>query len=376
MVIESKIDELLKEYNPSDNYNYESAIKEAGIKIQFIDKEKDLEKIVEELPKSLVITNKGFVENYLKKINLFDNKQIYTTSIAHINEVDKIEKLIKNQNNPPSLIIGFGGGIPIDISKLLAKRLDKNLLIVPTASSHDGHISGNSSLYENGLRRTKSSMQPKRVIVPLYLWESSADLKKAGRSDVLANIISLQDLSLAKIRDNYEINPRYISYSLEAVKILLNEKDMNDLARALFLSGLAMKETSRYCSGSEHELERVFAESKLIKGKGFFHGQLAGLSALFSAKVYEKYSDKFTQDLFFDSQTISSELVEIFRKRGILEYVLKPLDSLNSNKNVLINELRKVSDIRPSRYTLWNEVNSKSISWKEIIEAISSSHSS
>ena len=123
-----------------------------------------------------------------------------------------------------------------------------------------------------------------------------------------------------------------------------------------------MEKTSRYCSGSEHEVERLL-EAKIQNT--YLHGQLSGTGALISAKIYSKFANNFL-DLRFDSRKIFDLIKEAMKSENVLKFAILPL----KDEKFRPEWLEEVSSIRPDRYTLWNEIDSKKIDWKEVIEEI------
>jgi glycerol dehydrogenase-like iron-containing ADH family enzyme len=140
-------------------------------------------------------------------------------------------------------------------------------------------------------------------------------------------------------------------------------KDDRGLAEALILSGIAMENGSQYCSGSEHETERLL--ERYFSGK-YLHGQLAGTGTLISAKVYSQYVDKLPRTLTFDSSEIFEQLVSLMRRLDLLEFALHPLQESRFNPN----SLKGLTKVRPERYTLWNEIDSEKVDWQEVIDEL------
>ena len=308
-----------------------------------------------ELKKGTIITNGGvFTRNLLLNSGIED---FYPVSDASLDKVEEIKK-----NNHSDYVIGFGGGKAIDIAKKLAYDLNLNLISIPTAPSHDGLISKNCSLYNGVRRETIPTKYPSKIIIPLYLWKDSGDLKKAGICDLISNLTALQDMSLAE-KNGESFSEFYKQLSFESVEKVLGCGTDKELAEALIMSGIAMEETSRYCSGSEHEVERLL-EAKINGGK-YLHGQLAGTGTLISSKVYEIYSNELS-GLKSDSEKLFEDIKERMKKVGIYEFAIEPLKDEKFNPDLL----REISKIRPERYSLWNVVDSEKVEWEKIVEGI------
>ncbi|MFB6196854.1 MAG: iron-containing alcohol dehydrogenase, partial [Halobacteriaceae archaeon] len=58
------------------------------------------------------------------------------------------------------LLIGVGGGTPIDVAKMAADEIDVGFVSVPTAASHDGIVSGRSSIPEGDTRHSVAADPP------------------------------------------------------------------------------------------------------------------------------------------------------------------------------------------------------------------------
>jgi len=308
-----------------------------------------------ELKKGTIITNAGgFTKNLLSDAGV---EGFYPVSDASL---DKVEEIKKNEHI--DYMIGFGGGKAIDIAKKLAYDLNLNLISIPTAPSHDGLISKNCSLYNGTRRETIPTKYPSKIIIPSYLWKDSGDLKKAGICDLISNLTALQDISLSE-KNGESFSEFYKQLSFESAEKVLGCGTDKELAEALIMSGIAMEETSRYCSGSEHEVERLL-EAKINGGK-YLHGQLAGTGTLISAKVYEIYSDELS-GLRFDSDGFFSDIKNKMKKISVYESAIKPLKDEKFNPDLL----REISKIRPERYSLWNVIDSEKVDWKKVVGGI------
>ena len=323
-----------------------------NIELQYI-KDKDYD--FGELRDKEIITNEGpFTKNLLLNAGF---KKFHIVSEASIERAEEIKKLIRNKE-----IAGFGGGKAIDIAKKVSFDLNKNLISVPTAPSHDGLISINCSLYDGERRKTIPAKYSRKVIIPLYLWKNAGNLKKAGICDLFSNLVALQDLSLGE-KAGEQFSEFYKKISFSAIEKVVNCEDERKLAEGLVLSGLAMEKTSRYCSGSEHEVERLL-ENKINEGK-YLHGQLAGTGTLISAKVYSLFSPELS-GLRFDSKSFFKYIKNLMEKKGVYDFALEPLRDGKFKPNIL----KELSEVRPERYTLWNVIDSQKVDWGKVIRGI------
>lgn len=330
-------------------------LKERRIKLGlFKDEKKALKKIKK---KEIITNNSDFNINLLKEAGFLF---FHIVNKADLETVEKVKSEMRDIGTQE--IVGIGGGKAIDVAKKVAADLKIKLVSFPTAPSHDGLISRNCSLYSGNKRETMTAVYPSDLIIPLNLWRNSGNLRKSGICDLLSNLIALQDISLAERKgEKFEDLYKYLSF--EATKLIHVEKEKH-LAYGLIISGLAMEKTSRYCSGSEHHFERLFAEKI---PDIYLHGQLAGTGTLISAKIYSKFADNFKK-LRFDSKNLFEVVVNEMKKENLLEFAIEPLKDVNFN----LEWLKDLSQIRQDRYSIWNEINSGDLDWKSIIEEIKS----
>lgn len=328
-------------------------LEKRGVKLEIVPKSSPVLKEIRE--KDIVTNNSRFTKSLLKRIG---SPSFYLVDQASLKTAESIIQKIKAKGSQE--IVGLGGGKAIDVAKKVASKLDINLYSIPTSPSHDGLISKNCSLYQSKVRRTIPAVYPQRITIPLDLWKESGDLKKAGASDLISNLTALQDISLAETRGE-KFNNLYKNLSFQASHCS-TPHNLHKLGSGLILSGLAMEQTSRYCSGSEHEVERLLERKMENK---YLHGQLSGTGTLISAKVYSKFFNRFPP-LRFNSQNLFKKITHKMKKGNILNFALAPL----KNKEFNPDWLKEISSIRPKRYTLWNFIPSKNLNWTQIISEI------
>ncbi len=339
-------------------------LKEFNIETRFCLNEKELKKLLPEDSERITFVTDSHMNTYWKKTNFYKKVFVHEIKNESLGEVEMAE----TGNPSVKKVIGFGGGRVLDVAKMLAFKTGSELILIPTAPTHDGLISKNAALL-NGEKKSYSTKFADKVIVPEYLWIESGDLQKAGKLDILGNIIALQDVSLAVAKGELEPDEKYLKMSMYSIKTILENGDYKSFTKALFLSGLAMEKSSRYCSGSDHELEKILAPET---GNGYFHGQLVGTASLLAAKVYETYNKDLPGDLFIEPKDIFKIFLKILKERKLFEYAIRPLEETDANR--MAGWLKRASAVRPERYTLWNEIDSEKIDWKKIIEEIVGEH--
>lgn len=322
-------------------------LEERNIKLKYVNRNQDFS----ELKNKMVVTNEdSFTKNLLLNLGL---RNFYTVREASVERADEILKNVKGKE-----IVGLGGGKALDVAKKISFDLHIDLISVPTAPSHDGLTSRNSSLYYKAKKKTIPTKYPKKLIIPLHLWKTSGNLKKAGICDLIANLVALQDMSLAE-KNRKKFSQFYKKLSFESTKKI--SEDEKTLSEALIISSIAMEETSVYCSGSEHEVEKLFDR----KGFPYLHGQLSGTGALISAKVYSTYSKDLPR-LRFNSKNFFEKIKKEMIKNTVYEFALEPLLDENFDPKIL----KEVGKIRPERFTLWNVIDPKKVDWDLMVSEI------
>ncbi|MBN2094419.1 MAG: iron-containing alcohol dehydrogenase [Candidatus Aenigmarchaeota archaeon] len=311
----------------------------------------------ENLPPKLVITNDDeFTKNLLRSAG-FD--RFHLVSSASVEVADAI-----SHSAGEGEILGVGGGKAIDVAKRVAHILGRPLIAFPTAPSHDGLLSRNCSLVNGSGRKSIPAKYPRKLVIPLHLWKNSGRLRMAGICDILSNIVALEDVSLAADR-GVSFDPFYRDLSLSSIERVAGMKCDRDLAEALVMSGIAMENGSEYCSGSDHEVERLLEGH--FGGK-YLHGQLAGTGTLISAKVYSMNAGRLPRTLTFDPNGLYGKVLERMREKGVLDFAIMPLKDPSFKPNLL----KGLSGVRPERYTLWNSISSEKVGWEKVVWEIES----
>ncbi|MEA2004090.1 MAG: iron-containing alcohol dehydrogenase [archaeon] len=364
MTLLEKIDKALERFGLVGDFDYASVLRNNGISVVFVkDEESFVEKLPEDRPDVLVVTDSLFSGNYLDKLGIYKNASVWKIEEESVEEAEKVIDAFPECSS----VIGFGGGRPLDVAKMAAFRMSKPFVSVPTAPSHDGLISRNCALKVDGVKKSFSTVFPSSVIIPEFLWKGSGTLKFSGMLDVLSNVTALQDVSLSIDNSEFKPSSESVICSLMAVKSLILGRDMDSFSRALILSGLSMKDNSNCGSGSEHEIEKILASSF---GSKYSHGQLAGAGTLIAAKVYEMHSDKMPSGLFFNSCMMYKDLVSVFLDCGVLDFALLPIVE---EKDSLEKCFKKLYHVRPERYTLWNLIDPEDIDWGLVLDSVAGS---
>ncbi|MBQ8074607.1 MAG: sn-glycerol-1-phosphate dehydrogenase [Oscillospiraceae bacterium] len=200
-------------------------------------------------------------------------------------------------------IIGIGSGVINDTGKMLARATGMKYIIVATAPSMDGFVSGTSSMDRDGLKTSIYSTAAWGVIGDLdILCNAPMHLLRAGVGDMLAKITSLMEWKLAKIivgEDYCEATALLVERALNQVmdqsKKLL-ERDPNAVRavmEGLLIAGIGMNfaGVSRPASGMEHYFSHIWDMRALAFEDAKFeqHGIQAGLGTLYTLMAYEAF---------------------------------------------------------------------------------------
>ncbi len=356
---------LLKRLVTDEDSILREGLKSRGIEVRVLSSDGETASYLNYLLRknALIITDFGFAGDHLSSL-IEENANVVRVLNESVKEAERCAVLGKKLK--VNVVVGYGGGRPLDVAKYVAKKLGKPLVLFPTAPSHDGIASGVSSLLmENNKKVTVETKHPNAVYVPMQLWKNAERLKKSGILDVLSNFVSLQDVSLGIVvigerinRDQFKLAVSSLIFSLKS------NKNDEFLLKALLSSSLAGigEKGSRYISGSEHEVEKVLT---LRIGK-HLHGEYVGLGSLISAFVYKSVN---VHNLLFDKDDLFDVLIWSMKRNDALDSVANVLNDKDVVKKAHIH-LKHVSNVRPERYTLWSHVNSKDVDFGEVIKEI------
>lgn len=199
------------------------------------------------------------------------------------------------------LIIGVGGGRPLDISKVVAAEVGVRYIVVPTSASHDGIASPAISFMlskelEEELGSKKRIEAPTAIIADTRIISKASPLTfKSGFGDLIAKVTAVRDWELAyKLRDE-PYSEYAASMSLLSARIAMDhageirsglEESTRILVKALIGSGVAMSiaGSSRPASGSEHMFSHALDMiSSEVGAKAAPHGIQVALGTIMMA---------------------------------------------------------------------------------------------
>lgn len=250
------------------------------------------------------------------------------------------------------IVVGIGGGKPLDLAKVVAYVSKKPLIVIPTSASHDGIASPyisyvlNKKLKEHG----KIAVSPLAILADTRIIMSAPPrLLRAGIGDLLGKAVSIRDWALAHRVKGEEFSEyaailAKASYNIVAKNVakisgFRREEDVRTLVKALIGCGVAMgiAGSSRPCSGSEHlfaHAVELYAEENGLKG--IVHGELVALGSIIMAYLHGMNWRK---------------LKRVARRAGLPV----KLREAGIDKDVAIQALTTAHKLRPDRYTILGE---------------------
>lgn len=284
----------------------------------------------------------GIAGQRIEEILSDDGKNISIYQISDATEEVLDEAIGIIAENDIGIVLGVGGGKPIDIAKKSSYDSGIPFVSVPTAPSHDGIGSARASIKnENGV--VSLAAQPPAIIVADTTILSNAPyrLLASGCGDVISNITAVRDWEIARDEMNEEFSEYSAELSLLSSRLLLKhasdirtktEASIRIVINGLITSGIAMAivNSSRPASGAEHKfshaLDRIAAHPAL-------HGEQCALGSIVTAYL----------------QGGDWEML-----RDVMKTIGIPITAagLGLESDDVIRALVEAKDIRPERYTV------------------------
>jgi glycerol-1-phosphate dehydrogenase [NAD(P)+] len=180
-------------------------------------------------------------------------------------------------------IIGLGGGRALDVAKYVAFLAGLPYLAVPTSLSNDGFCSPQSSLTQQGRRRSLRAVMPSGVVVDTDVCLQAPDtLWWSGVGDLVAKVTAIADWKRAFHARGTPVND-FAALLSDATVFQFMARPVKDLegvrllATSLMLNGVAMEVSgsSRPASGSEHLLSHAL---DTVSARPRLHGLQVGVA--------------------------------------------------------------------------------------------------
>ncbi|UWG51625.1 Glycerol dehydrogenase or related enzyme [Halalkaliarchaeum sp. AArc-CO] len=217
----------------------------------------------------------------------FDDPETVSIEEARFDTIEEVVEAARATD--AGFLVGLGGGKPIDVAKTASDRLGVGFVSVPTAASHDGIVSGRSSIPEGDTRHSVAADPPLAVVADTELIaEAPWELTTAGCADIISNYTAVKDWRLAQRLKNVEYSEYAGALSEMTAEMLVDnadsiKKDLEESAwivvKALVSSGVAMSiaGSSRPASGAEHLVSHQL--DRIAPGRAL-HGHQVGVASI------------------------------------------------------------------------------------------------
>ena len=240
------------------------------------------------------------------------------------------------------VLMGVGGGVPIDTAKVASHELGVPFVSVPTAASHDGITSSRASIPDEESRHSVQATPPLGVVADTgILAEAPFRLMASGCADIVANYTAVMDWRLARRLQDAPYSRYAGALSEMTAEIVVEYADTIKpgfeesawlVVKALVSSGVAMSiaGSSRPASGSEHKfshaLDRIDHERAL-------HGEQCGVGTILAMYLHGG-----------DWESIRDALAAIGAPTTAEE--------LGFSRDEVVRAIVNAKEIRPERYTI------------------------
>ena len=250
--------------------------------------------------KVLLVTDENIYSLYgrgVEDLLIESGVKVYSFFItaSNIQNVENARRIV--WQNDLCLVIGMGGGRPIDVAKYTAYLEKKTFISVPTAVSHDGFASPIVSLKDKDMNPMSIfTRPPSAVVIDLsVIGRAPRRLLRSGVGDLVGKKTSVADARLAQRRGKERVDEMSLYLASSAAEMVLSNiaeirawspDGIKVLVEAGLLAGLAMSVagSSRPCSGSEHlfshAIDKVFPQRRSL------HGEQVGIGAIMMAYLH------------------------------------------------------------------------------------------
>ncbi|WP_129114915.1 NAD(P)-dependent glycerol-1-phosphate dehydrogenase [Halegenticoccus tardaugens] len=223
----------------------------------------------------------------------FDDPATVVVETASFASVERVVEAAEAEE--AGFLIGLGGGKAVDIAKMASEAVDVGFVSVPTAASHDGIVSGRSSIPEGDTRHSVAADPPLAVVADTELLAKAPwELTTAGCADIISNYTAVKDWQLANRLKNVEYSEYAGALSQMTAEMLVESADSIRpgleestwlVVKALVSSGVAMSiaGTSRPASGAEHLFSHQL--DRIAPGKAL-HGHQVGVGSIMTEYLH------------------------------------------------------------------------------------------
>lgn len=270
--------------------------------------------------------------------------------LVHDNRRESVEAVRQAiRDRKADLVVGVGGGTPLDVAKYAAAGERLSFLSIPTSPSNDGIASPIAVIRNGRAPESLPARMPIGVIADLdVLRQAPAACIRAGVGDLLANLSAVADWELACRRGRDRMDDFARLLALTGAEAMLRYADGEDsadpscpellatLINGLVLSGVAMEiaGSSRPCSGAEHLFSHALDR---FAARPAMHGTQVGIGTLIMSVLRGE-----------DCGALRSSMSR-------LGLVLSGREAGIGDEEV-VQGLLRAREARPDRYTLLDEV--------------------
>ncbi|UCH90357.1 MAG: NAD(P)-dependent glycerol-1-phosphate dehydrogenase [Thermoplasmata archaeon] len=223
------------------------------------------------------------------------NYEVLVTTIedATIEEVERVK--VKIEDDKINLVLGVGGGRPIDVAKLSSFHKEVPFISVPTAASHDGIVSSRASIWVDDRKKSYDGHTPFALIADTaIIAQAPKRINAAGCGDLISNETAVLDWELAHKEKNEDISTyaktlsKMTAFVIEKYAEIISaggEEGAWHVIKALVASGVAMSiaGSSRPCSGAEHMFSHKL---DAIAPKPALHGEQCAIGTIMMMKLH------------------------------------------------------------------------------------------
>ncbi len=219
--------------------------------------------------------------------------ELITIEGATMDDVDAVIAALLD--DAADIVLGVGGGRPIDVAKVASYRKRLPFISIPTAASHDGIVSAKASISSEETKESIAVHTPIAVIGDTHIIARSPHrLLAAGCGDIISNYTAVKDWRLAHRlkNDEYstygaalsEMTARMLVDNAEVIKPGLEESAWL-VMKALVSSGMAMciAGSSRPASGAEHKFSHTLDR---IAPQPALHGEQCAVGTIMTMYLH------------------------------------------------------------------------------------------
>lgn len=287
---------------------------------------------------------KKYIPILIKNLKILDTIYIKYSDKAYAQNL--VKKRFKGE-----VIYAFGGGRVCDIARYVAKKLNLEIVCVPTIISSDAFLVDSTGLRENGCVKYVSSKKADLVLLDYNLLkQSSKRFHLSGCGDVLSIYTGLFDWKYANEKKRAKPTEQ-ISNSIYKMAqgilegLMMEENEIKKVSKKALMGivqALAMEVqlcnlygNSRPEEGGEHFFTYAI-ENKL---KHFLHGEMVSFGVLLTAFIQGQDVKKIK--LFMDS--VGLQYIPEGLSRSIV------LDTLN--------QMQAYVKMHKLRYSIYNDLS-------------------